>query len=378
MNSELDIPYYKEQIITYMGNKRKIIPHIERIIITIKEELGKEKLTIADGFSGSGIVSRLLKKHATKLYVNDLAGYSKTINNCYLYSPDNKTLTTIKNYIDTANEYVKDNNNNNGKKFIQLHWAPSSDIIKEGERAYFTRENARRIDSYRNYINTIPNKYQDFLLAPLLVEASKHNNCSGHFAAFYKKDGIGYFGGKKDTDIKRITQTIELPMPIFYSNKCKLFISQKDTNKWIKEIPELDLVYYDPPYNKHPYHIYYFLLDLINTWNTDIEIPDTFRGQPKTWTTSPYNSHSNAIIMFEELIKNTRAKFILISYNNEGIIKESEMKAILNKYGDVTEKHIEHNTYNRMKGIADWKKNPNKKNEKIKECLYLLDTRKVL
>ena len=80
---------------------------------------------------------------------------------------------------------------------------------------YYTRENARRIDYYRHYINTIPDKYRDFILAPLLVEASKHNNCSGHFAAYYKKDGIGHFGGKKDTDIKRITQNIELPMPYF-------------------------------------------------------------------------------------------------------------------------------------------------------------------
>jgi len=384
MNSDFEQPYYSEQIITYMGNKRKIIPHIERIINFVKTNLGTEKLTVGDGFSGSGIVSRLFKNHATELYVNDLAGYSKTINNCYLATPNAATLTTIQKYIDTANSLVNNNNNNNntsGEKFIQLHWAPSGNTIKNGERVYYTRENARRIDYYRHYINTIPDKYRDFILAPLLVEASKHNNCSGHFAAYYKKDGIGHFGGKKDTDIKRITQNIELPMPIFSYNKCDLFVSQKDTNTWIRDLPELDLVYYDPPYNKHPYHIYYFLLDLINTWNIDIEIPDSFRGQPKNWTTSAYNSHSNAISMFEDLIKNTRAKFILISYNNKGIIKESEMKSILNKYGILRENHIQHKIYNRMKGIAEWKKNNNDKNdtikEEIKEYLYLLDTRKI-
>ena len=376
MNSYSEHSYYSEQIITYMGNKRKILPYIEEVINSVKQKLGREKLTVGDGFSGSGIVSRLFKNHATKLYVNDLAGYSKTINSCYLSTPDSATLTTIKNYINNANLFVKDTNNT-GARFIQLHWAPSSDIINNGERAYYTRENARRIDSYRHYINTIPSKYQNFLLAPLIVEASKHNNCSGNFSAFYKKDGIGHFGGKKDTDIKRITQNIELPMPIFSYNKCELFVSQKDTNEWIRELPELDFVYYDPPYNKHPYHIYYFLLDLINTWDINTEIPDTFRGQPKKWTVSAYNSHSNAISIFDDLIKNTRAKFILISYNNEGIIKESEMKAILNKYGSVTVNNIEHNTYNRMKGIAEWKKKgTNGTNEKIKEYLYLLDTRK--
>ena len=40
--------YYTEQIITYMGNKRQIIPHIEQIINIIKKSLGKDKLTIGD------------------------------------------------------------------------------------------------------------------------------------------------------------------------------------------------------------------------------------------------------------------------------------------------------------------------------------------
>jgi adenine-specific DNA-methyltransferase len=365
--------YYTEQIITYMGNKRKMIPHIEEIIKIVKKNLERENLVIGDGFSGSGVVSRLFKNNASKLYVNDLAGYSKTINNCYLSTPDDNAMVIIERYIKAANLFV-DSSGSNIKKFIQLHWAPSDDIIKEGERVYFTRENARRIDYYREYINNIPFKYRDYLLAPLLVEVSKHNNCSGHFSAFYKKDNIGHFGGKNDTDIKRITQNIKLPIPIFSNNKCEVFVSQKDTNDWIKSVPELDLVYYDPPYNKHPYHIYYFLLELINNWDTDIEIPDTFRGQPTSWLPSRYNS-TKASVAFDDLIKNTRAKFVLISYNNKGIISEREMKNILGKYGVVKENLIEHNVYNRLKGIAEWKKSSGK-DEKIKECLYLLDMRK--
>ena len=373
-------PYYTDQIITYMGNKRKILPHIEKIINIVKEHLtvgdaSREKFIVGDGFSGSGVVSRLLKNHASKLYVNDLAGYSKTINDCYLTTPNKVLLTTIKKYIDAANLFVKEKEKENVEPFVQLHWAPANNIIKNSDRVYFTRENGRRIDYYRHYINTIPIEYRQFLLAPLLVEASKHNNCSGHFAAFYKKDNVGHFGGKNDNDLKRITQNIELPIPLFSSNKCKVSVSQKDTNDWICDLPELDLVYYDPPYNKHPYHIYYFLLDVINNWDTDVEIPDTFRGQPLGWTASAYNGQAKAIKAFEDLIKNTRAKFILVSYNNHGIISETQMKTILNKYGTVTENLIEHNTYNRLKGIAEWKKDPNKKEDKIKECLYLVDTR---
>ena len=53
-------------------------------------------------------------------------------------------------------------------------------------------------------------------------------------------------------------------MPILTKHKANVFISQENTNDWVKKIPEVDLMYYDPPYNKHPYNIYYFLLDIIN------------------------------------------------------------------------------------------------------------------
>ena len=367
-------PFYHLQIITYMGNKRKLLTHILAILELVKTQLKRDKLDLGDGFAGSGVVSRLFKNHAASLYTNDLAGYSKTLNNCYLASPDIPTLADISIYIASANAFVK-SKNNLATKFVQLHWSPKQEVVEEGERAYYTVENGRRIDSYRHYIETmVPPVYRDYLLAPLLVEASKHNNCSGNFAAFYKKDNIGHFGGKNDNDVKRIMQDIELPMPLFSSNTsdANVYISQKDTNDWVKELPILDLVYYDPPYNKHPYHIYYFLLDVINTWDTTVEIPDTFRGQPKDWKASPYNSLSKARQAFDDLIKNTRARYILVSYNNEGIINEADMMAILGKYGDVTPNYVEHSTYNRMKGTAAYKKGADKGIEKIKECLYLL------
>jgi adenine-specific DNA-methyltransferase len=366
-------PYYTDQIITYMGNKRKVLPHIESLIEQIKALLGKDQLTIGEGFSGSGVVSRLFKNHATDIYINDLAGYSKTLNTCYLANPTKKDLANISQYIQAANHHV--NSQIPGEtKFVQLHWSPQAELIQAGERVYYTKENGRRIDSYQDYIrNKVPAIYRPYLLAPLLVEASKHNNCSGNFAAFYKKDNIGHFGGKNENDIKRITQNIELPLPIFSMNDCRVNISQQDVNAWVKGVPELDLVYYDPPYNKHPYHIYYFLLDVINNWDTSAVIPNTFRGQPKNWHASLYNSHSKAKEAFDLLIKNTRAKYILVSYNNEGIINEREMKEILNKYGTVKEHFIEHSVYNRMKGIAEYKKDPSKEVSKIKECIYLLD-----
>ena len=166
-------------------------------------------------------------------------------------------------------------------------------------------------------------------------------------------------------------------MPVLTSHKANVNISQQDTNKWVKTIPKVDLVYYDPPYNKHPYNIYYFLLDIINNWDTTIDVPDTYRGQPKNWIKSNYCSLKNAKSTFQELIKNTKAKFILISYNNRGIISVDDMRAILEQYSTkLYTIPIEHKDYNKFIGIAAKKRNTQK--NKIEEFLWLMDCRKPL
>jgi len=357
--------YFKKQIITYMGNKRKVLNDIQGIINT----LDLKNIKIGEGFSGSGIVSRLLKENCKELFVNDMAGYSKTLNDCYLANPSTNMKNEIKKYIEQANDFA-DNPTKEVPKYIQKYWAPNSKNIKKTDRVYFTYENGKRIDAYRFFIETLPKKYKPFLLGPLLVECSIHTNTSGHFAAYYKENDIGKYGGKTGTDIKRITKKIVLQMPLFSENKAKVNTYRQDVNEWITEIPEVDIMYYDPPYNKHPYHIFYFLLDIINDWDINNDIPDTFRGQPKNWKNSPYNSIKNAEKTFENLIQNTKAKNIMISYNNNGIIPPNKLENILGKFGNLSKFPIEHKTYNKMKGIANWKRKEEKK--KIKEMIYLL------
>jgi adenine-specific DNA-methyltransferase len=360
--------FLSKQIITYMGNKRKILPILENIIVDLKNEIrekyNKKDIITGDGFSGSGIVSRLLKIHSSKLYVNDNSSYSKTLNECFLSNIDNQFSKKIKEHIEHANFYV-DNIEEDIPQFIGKHWTTK-------DRLYYTRENGKRIDKYRYFINILEPRFRPFLLAPLLVEASIHNNTGGHFSGFYKKDGIGNLGGKNNNDLKRITKPIKLEFPVLYNNNCKVVVERKDTNNWINDIPEVDIMYYDPPYNKHPYSIYYFMLELINNWDTDLEIPNTLRGQPKNWEKSKYNSLKYANECFEDLIMNTKAKYIIISYNNDGLISKKDMKKILEKKGDVELIELDHKIYNRLKGMANYKRE--KPNKIIKEYVWIVRT----
>ena len=147
-----------------------------------------------------------------------------------------------------------------------------------------------------------------------------------------------------------------------------------DTNDWIKSISakkKLDVVYYDPPYNKHPYSIYYFLLDIINDWDKSIDIPGSNRGQPLNWFTSNYNSKKHAKSALEDLIKHTNASYIVLSYNDGGIIPIPELDSILKDVASSVEKiPITHKTYNRLKGISNYKRE--KEYKPVKEFLYVM------
>lgn len=365
--------FLKNQIITYMGNKRKLISNISDILDFIMKELNQPEISAADAFSGSGIVSRLLKTRVSTLYTNDLAGYSKTLNQCYLSTPTPGEITNIKRYIQQANKFVREDGDGGAPAWIRRHWAPSGEIMKT-DRAYFTEKNALFIDKYMFFIKNIPEQYQFYLLAPLLVQASIHNNTNGQFSAFYKDaNGVGKYGGKKEIDVKRITGDITLEIPIFSPHTCKVHVSQLDSNEWVKQIPHTDVMYLDPPYNQHPYSIYYFMLDIINNWDTNIVIPNTNRGQPKNWTRSAYNSFTYAEDTFATLISKIDSKFIILSYNNKGIIPIKKIEEILSKRGVVYTIPVNHKTYNKLKGIASYKRKGDW--EEVKEFIWLVDLR---
>ena len=373
--------YYSKQIITYLGNKRKFISKIDEVIQRIKNDLGVEKVNIGEGFSGSGVVSRLFKNRVNggNFLVNDISNYSKILNECYLTDIDEISedeLVYLNNTLETMKKYVKINNTY--EPFISKYWAPKNDDnILPGERVYFSHKNAVMIDKIMYFIkNNVGEEYQKFFIGPLIVQASTNNNTNGQFSAYFKdeKKEKGMFGGKNSIDLQRILKPIEPMLPILTNGKANIKITQRDANEWIKSAGDLDIVYYDPPYNKHPYNIYYFLLDIISNWDTNIEIPDTYRGQPKNWIKSNYCSLKKAKETFEDLIENTKSKFILISYNSKGIIPLNEMDEILNKKGKVEKIPFEHNTYNRYVGIA--KKKREKKEEKIKEFIWMVDCRK--
>lgn len=141
-------------------------------------------------------------------------------------------------------------------------------------------------------------------------------------------------------------------MPPLSNYECEVNIFNRDTNELIKELKDLDIVYFDPPYNQHPYGSNYFMLNLIYK-NQRPEEFSKVSGIPVDWKKSPYYKRSQVKASFEQLIKDTDSKWILLSYNNEGLLSSDEILEIMGQYGKVELKKKKYNTFRGSKNLKD-------------------------
>ncbi len=338
--------YYRDQIITYIGNKRSLLGPIGEATSYVLSQLGKRKLRILDGFAGSGVVSRFFKSFASELVVNDLESYSRVISNCFLTNRSSIDMNELCHIVDKIN-YLVDTELEREPGFIERLYAPENDnSIQMGERVFYTRDNARRLDQLRQIIGLEDPVWFDLLVGPLLSSASVHANTAGVFKGFYKERGTGRgkFGGTGADALSRITGQIRLQSPILSVYEVEAQICQMDTNNLILNVGNFDLAYFDPPYNQHPYGSNYFMLNLL----VDYEEPkETSRvsGIPKSWNRSAYNQRKSAFKSLTTLIHNVDAKYVLLSFNDEGFISPVKLRDFLDQLGTVKEIQIRHNTF---------------------------------
>jgi adenine-specific DNA-methyltransferase len=337
--------YLVRQLITYLGNKRALLGNIGLAVEKVKQRLGKQKLRVFDAFSGSGVVSRFLKAHAGYLVSNDLEDYAAVTGRCYLRNHSSIQYEPLSKIVADLNAQVANKKLQPG--FIEELYSPRDEehITKE-DRVFYTRDNARRLDRYRQLIDTVPNDMKDLLLGPLLSKASIHANTAGVFKGFYKnrKTQVGQFGGSGADALLRIKGQIVLEPPILSRFECDVEVLQQDANQAARHLKNLDLVYLDPPYNQHPYGSNYFMLNLLVNYKRPTEL-SRVSGIPTDWRRSGYNVRRQSLRLFQELLQSLDAKYLLISFNNEGFISPHEMKTMLHRLGSVEVLETKYNAY---------------------------------
>ncbi|HUV05658.1 MAG TPA: DNA adenine methylase [Armatimonadota bacterium] len=339
MNAER---YIVDQLIAYIGNKRKLVSLIRNAI----EAAGVRGGTFYDAFAGSTVVSRLAKTLGYRVIANDWEPYSHYIGLAYIRNnrpPDFHVLGGLQSAINTLNQLEP------VRGYIARHYCPEDDedCDPDSERMFYTQENGRRIDAIREQIaswkasGAISEDEEAVLFAPLIFQAAYCSNTSGVFKGFHRG-----WGGATKTAWYRIRSTLTLAAPVFWDNGQKNLVYREDANSLLDEI-ECDIAYLDPPYNQHQYGANYHLLNTVALWDKP-RIGARFKARHphngksairKDWRTerrSLYCYRSSALAAFHQLVNGIKARFILVSYSTDGIIPFDDLLGILADRGELS------------------------------------------
>lgn len=307
----------------YIGSKYSLIEFIkdtiENILKLNNETKKPSEMIFADLFAGTGIVSGSFKEKGYSIIANDIQYYSYIISKHMIGNNGNLDKQRCKTLIDELN-------NLKGKKgFIYKNYSYGGTEGQEHRRMYFSDYNAKKCDAIRTTLDDwlkkdkISQEEFYFLLGSLIDSIDRCANTALVYGAYLK-----------ELKQKAQKEMILTPLPIM-PGKVKCSVYNEDACKLIKNIRG-DVLYLDPPYNDRQYCSNYHVLETIAR-NDKPKIHGKTGLRNYESQKSLFCSKSKAHEAFEDLIRDAKFKYIFLSYNNEGIMNEEEIKAIMLNYG---------------------------------------------
>lgn len=311
----------------YIGSKLSLLDFIEK---SVDEVTSGDYASVCDVFAGTGAVGKHFKKKGKKIVSNDIQTYSYVLNRHYIGNHKPLEFNGLKqeisdldksdNKIATVCNYLTNIPGEDG--FIFTNYC-----LGGGQgRQYFSDENGKKCDAIRNAIEAwyktdkINEDEYYCLLCSLLESIDKVANTASVYGAFLKS-------------LKKSAQKpLELIPAELILNEQEHLVFNEDANKIASE-QCVDVLYLDPPYNQRQYATNYHLLETIAK-NDNPEIHGKTGLREYKQQKSLYCSRSQVKKAFSNLIANAKAKYIFLSYNNEGLLSLEDIKEIMSSRGE--------------------------------------------
>ena len=318
----------------YIGNKTRLLPFIRGALRRLAIEPG----VAHDAFAGTAAVGRALKRAGWRVASSDLMSYSHVFQQAYVVASEPPSFADLarrdalvwralrargapsrsREALEAVGEHLaRDRASEPG--FFTAHFSPA------GRRMYFTEENAVRIDGARRALHEwrargwIDDNAYFILLAAVIEGADRVANTAGVYAAFIKS--------WQPNARRPFSVTPEPPTGGPRGSTAHIL----DATALARALGPIDLLYIDPPYNSRQYPGYYHIPELIaRGW---FDGPITLRGKtgllPADGQRSVWCSRHRVGHAFRDLLATTGARHVLVSYNSEGLLPESELRSIL-------------------------------------------------
>ncbi len=175
---------------------------------------------------------------------------------------------------------------------------------------------------------------QHVLIASLLLAVDKVANTVGQYDAYLKNLGSAAYdaGGRHLVD-SNVYAPLRLRMPVLRF-AAGATVLRADVNE-VAGDHEADVAYLDPPYNDRQYVDCYHVLENIARW-TKPPLHGKTRKFERDALKSDYSRRRTASAAFAQLVDRVRARYIVVSYSNEGLLSVADLKATLETRGPTT------------------------------------------
>ena len=303
----------------YLGSKQKWVKWIYQCA-------PKNIKTVFDAFSGTSAVGYYFKTQGKKVIANDFLKFNYHIG---------KTLIENKNVILTDKDI---------KLLLQKNKFSDFLIEETFTGVFFEREQAQFLDNFRANIDLLSNQYKQSLAFTIINRALTKKVLLGHFAHLKALD--------YSKDLKRIKRNPAITRPIkdlflelvndynyaVFDNGQQNKMYCQDTLSFIRNIENVDLVYFDPPYyGCHPDYqaFYHFLETYVEYWKGKKFINKTKQYFPKK--KSGFTQKNEIVKSFKKLFENSQnIAYWLISYNSNSYPDKETMTNIIQQYRKTT------------------------------------------
>lgn len=300
-------------MIKYLGSKRKIIPKLLEHIQSLPEIR-----SVADVFSGTARVGHALKQAGYEVYANDHNHYAHTLATCYVQADAQRWQEPAQKLLD---------------ELSQLPPAPGyfTQVFCEQSR-FFQPHNGARIDAMREAIEAqkLDPELRAIALVALMEAADRVDSTTGVQMAYLKQWA------------PRAHNTLELRLPALVNGPGHAHCGE--ALDFVRS-RSFDIVYLDPPYNSHSYLGNYHIWESLVLWDKPEVYGVACKRIDCKERKSDFNYKTRFRQAFGELIDQVRARYLLISFNNEGYIDKESMQELLRQRGTVTVYEIPYSRY---------------------------------
>ncbi len=316
----------------YTGNKFKLLPWIKDNIL----RNCKCTDSFFDVFGGTGVVSATMTDFCKKIIINDLLYSNEVIYKAFFL----------------RNSYSSEKLDNYEREFnvINADEIPDNYVSLNFGGKYFNYFDSKKIGFIREKIefllgNNFINKQEYYiLLASLIYSLDRVANTVGHYEAYIKKS------------VPAPSFKYELIAPVSHNITFDIF--REDANCLARRI-QCDIAFLDPPYNSRQYSRFYHVLETITKWNKPVLSGVALK--PPVENMSDY-CRSKAATVFDDLVKNLNAKYIVVTYNNTYDSKSSssqnkitleQIENALNKVGNTKKYSTDYHRFNAGKTVCN-------------------------